>query len=86
MKQRQQSRNKTKSILSPRTHQTHEKGPEEDKQTGIHAFSAPKEPPALVTEEVLRQQFDERGKCEQTGRDGIHNTNHNETNFGVGTI
>lgn len=72
--------------LSPSTHETHKESPEEHQKASVDTLAATEEPPALVTEEVLGKKLNQRGKSEESSRNGIHDANDNEASFGVGAV
>lgn len=72
--------------LSPGANQTHAKGTKEDQQAGDYAILPSEVTPALVAQKIFRKELDKGCKRKQTGRNGIHDSNEDETDFGIGAV
>lgn len=73
-------------ILSPSTHEAHEEGTKEHQQAGNHAAFTPEMAPALVAEEIFREQLDQGCKREQAGGNGVHDSDEDEADFRVRAV
>lgn len=72
--------------LSPSADKTHAESPREDQQTGNNAAFTPKMAPALIAEEIFRKQLHQRCEREETGGNGVHDSNDDEADFRVGAV
>ena len=75
-----------KARLRPSPNQTHAECAAEDQKTGEDSLLSPKHPPALIAQEILRHQLDERGEDKKTGRDGVHGAHDKQPNFRIGAV
>ncbi|POR36132.1 Uncharacterized protein TPAR_03671 [Tolypocladium paradoxum] len=70
----------------PRAHEAHAKRAQEDEDARHDAPPPAQVAPALVAEEVLGQQLDERGKRQQARRDGVHDADDDEPDLRVRAV
>lgn len=72
--------------LSPCTDKAHEKGTKEDEEAGVDSLLSTENTPALIAQEILREQLDQRSKGKQTGGDGVHHSHHDQAHFRAGAV
>jgi hypothetical protein len=73
---------KNQTRLSPGAHQRHAERAQNHQEVGADAAAAPEHLPALVGEEILRQQLDQRGEDQQARRYRVHDANEDEPHLG----
>lgn len=74
------------SRLSPSANKAHEDSSQQYQHTGDHALLTPHDGPAMVTKEVLGEQFDQGRKHQQARRHGIHGSDEDQTKLRIGAI
>lgn len=67
--------------LGPCANEAHEECTKEYQKASNNAALTTQVAPALVTEKVLGEQFDERCKGQEASGDGVHDTHENEANL-----
>lgn len=71
---------------SPSSNNTHAEGTHEYQDASIHPPLTTENSPAFITEEVFRHEFNEGCKNQQPCGNCIHDTDDEQTNFGIRAI